>query len=253
MKTAGSNLAKSLIDGFKSKSSTFKSEVSRSCQTAASGASGARSSFYSAGVYMCAGLANGINSSSFLVISAATAVAKAAASAAKAALKIASPSKVFYQIGVYAGMGMVNALNDYSEKTYNAGYDVGDSAAEGLNRAVKRMGVDYFEGIDLNPKITPVLDLSDVKNGANTIDRMLSGITPMTAIGDISAISSSMARTNQNGSASDIVDELKALRKELGNVSGDSYMIGDVRYDDDSTVSNAVRDLIHATKVESRV
>jgi hypothetical protein len=50
----------------------------------------------------------------------------------------------------------------------------------------------------------------------------------------------------------DVVKAIKDLGSKMGKMSGDHYSIGDVSYDDNSTVSNAVRDLVRAAQIERR-
>lgn len=61
-----------------------------------------------------------------------------------------------------------------------------------------------------------------------------------------------MNQRNQNGSNADVVSAIKDLKKTIGNGSGDTYNINGVTYDDGSNVSNAVRTLVRAAKVERR-
>ena len=58
---------------------------------------------------------------------------------------------------------------------------------------------------------------------------------------------------NQNASNDDVVSAIKDLKKTIGNGSGDTYNINGVTYDDGSNVSNAVRTLVRAVKVEGRI
>lgn len=101
-------------------------------------------------------------------------MARAAAQAAEAELDINSPSKVGYRIGGFFGMGFVNSLIDYTDKSYDAGASVAKSAKEGLRNAVSKIG-DFIEnGIDSQPTIRPLLDLSDVTEGAGRLSALLS-------------------------------------------------------------------------------
>lgn len=126
--------------------------------------------FYNAGKYLVEGFAKGIDEYTWY----AEARARAAAQAAEAELDINSPSKVGYRIGGFFGMGFVNSLIDYTDKSYDAGASVAKSAKEGLRNAVSKIG-DFIEnGIDSQPTIRPLLDLSDVSEGANRLSALLS-------------------------------------------------------------------------------
>mgnify|MGYP004641757199 CR=1 FL=1 len=130
--------------------------------------------FYNAGKYLAKGFANGVAANTDVGEKNAKAMAKATAMATEAELGIASPSKVGYRIGGFFGMGFVNSLIDYTDKSYDAGASIAKSAKEGLRNAVSKIS-DFIEnGIDSQPTIRPLLDLSDVTEGASRLSALLS-------------------------------------------------------------------------------
>ena len=128
------------------------------------------SSFYSAGGYLAQGFANGISASSFAAVIAARAMALAAKQAAYAALGIASPSKVFRRIGEYVGEGFVLGIGSYESDSYSAGYSMADKVRLGFTKAIGNVQTLIENGIETQPTIRPVLDLSAVQNGANELN-----------------------------------------------------------------------------------
>ena len=128
------------------------------------------SSFYSAGGYLAQGFANGISASSFAAVIAARAMALAAKEAAYAALGVASPSKVFRRIGEYVGEGFVLGIRSYESDSYNAGYSMADKVRLGFTKAIGNVQTLIENGIETQPTIRPVLDLSAVQNGANELN-----------------------------------------------------------------------------------
>lgn len=130
--------------------------------------------FYNAGKYLVEGFAAGITANTYMAEARARAMARAAAAAAEAELDINSPSKVGYRIGGFFGMGFVNSLIDYTDKSYDAGASVAKSAKEGLCNAVSKIGAFIENGIDSQPTIRPLLDLSDVTEGAGRLSALLS-------------------------------------------------------------------------------
>lgn len=128
------------------------------------------SSFYSAGGYLAQGFANGISASSFAAVIAARAMALAAKEAAYAALGIASPSKVFRRIGEYVGEGFVLGIGSYESDSYSAGYSMADKVRLGFTKAIGNIQTLIENGIETQPTIRPVLDLSAVQNGANELN-----------------------------------------------------------------------------------
>ena len=128
------------------------------------------SSFYSAGGYLAQGFANGISASSFAAVIAARAMALAAKQAAYAALGVASPSKVFRRIGEYVGEGFVLGIRSYESDSYSAGYSMADKVRLGFTKAIGNVQTLIENGIETQPTIRPVLDLSAVQNGANELN-----------------------------------------------------------------------------------
>lgn len=128
------------------------------------------SSFYSAGGYLAQGFANGISASSFAAVIAARAMALAAVRAAEAALGEHSPSKVFRHIGEYVGKGFVLGIGSYESDSYSAGYSMADKVRLGFTKAIGNVQALIENGIETQPTIRPVLDLSAVQNGANELN-----------------------------------------------------------------------------------
>ena len=209
--------------------------------------------FYTAGESCASGFANGIKSGKYLATNAGSELGDAALKAAKEAVDSNSPSKEFYKVGEYCGIGLSNALYDYRDKTYNAGYDMGDYARIGLTNAMSRIQRVIDNDIDSQPTIRPVLDLSNVTNGANAISGMLSMNPSIGAVSNIRAISTSMNRRIQNGTNNDVVSAIKDLGSRMGNTSGDTYQINGITYSSDSDVADAIKTLVRAARVERRV
>ena len=172
--TVGQTTMTNLIAGIRTKNQLAKDafiQIINSCLTAIRNK---YTDFYNAGKYLVEGFAAGITANTYMAEARARAMARAAAAAAEAELDINSPSKVGYRIGGFFGMGFVNSLIDYTDKSYDAGASVAKSANEGLRNAVSKIG-DFIEnGIDSQPTIRPLLDLSDVTEGAGRLSALLS-------------------------------------------------------------------------------
>lgn len=69
---------------------------------------------------------------------------------------------------------------------------------------------------------------------------------------NVGSISSRMNRNIQNGKNSEVVSAIDKLSKNLGKSSGDTYTVNGITYDDGSNISNAVRELVRAARVERR-
>ena len=135
---------------------------------------------------------------------------------------------------------------------YKAGYGLGDTATSTISSAISRISDYVNSDIDAQPTIRPVLDLSDIANGANSINRLFNANPSVGLLSNINSISSSMnKRQNRN---SEIVDAVNSLNDTMTNIKpGNSYNINGITYDDGSNVAKAIETLIRATKIERRV
>jgi hypothetical protein len=106
--------------------------------------------------------------------------------------------------------------------------------------------------MDSQPTIRPVLDLSDVESGVGAIGRMFGFGPSVGVLANVGAISSSMHGYGQNGANTEVVSAINKLRKDLGNMERASYNINGITYDDGSNVSNAIKTLVDAVRVERR-
>ena len=180
-------------------------------------------------------------------------MAIAALEAAKEALGIESPSKEFYKAGGFSGMGFVNALKDYVPISYRAGAAMAGAARNGLSKAVSKVSDLIFNGIETQPTIRPVMDLSGVAYGVGAANEMIGGINPSVRARANIGMVSSMMNSNQNGFTNgDVVDAIDKLGRKLGNVGGNTYSIGGITYGKGSDVADAIETLVRATMMERR-
>lgn len=199
------------------------------------------------------GFINGITEKISAAASAAKKVGKAALDGIKNLLGIKSPSREFMAVGRFSGEGMVKGLDSYSGKVSRAAEGMGSSALDSMKHAVSRLADVISGDIETQPTIRPVLDLSNVRSGANSISSLLNGEHSMGVLANVGAISSTIGQNGQNGSSGEIVSAINKLRQDLGKVGGTSYHIGGITYDDGSNVAHAVRDIARAVKIERRI
>ena len=250
--SAGREMASALNDGLSSKRSTIASTVQSVVSSAASNVRLKYSNFYSAGSYLAEGFAAGISASSFKAEAKAIAMAQAALDAAKEVLRINSPSKATREIGEYFGQGFINGISSYADKVYSSSSDMANSARAGLSDAISRIQNILNSDIDTQPTIRPVLDLSDITANSSKIASLFDMSPSVGVMTNIGAISNSM-NSRQNGKTNDdVISAINGLRDFLSNKTGDTYTIGNITYDDGSEISNAVKTLVRAARVERR-
>ena len=166
---------------------------------------------------------------------------------------IHSPSKVFAEFGQYLDEGLIVGLNKYSGKVSNSAEDVGKDAIKSMSGAISGISSAVDSDIDSQPTIRPVLDLSNVESGANTISDLLGGKQSVGVLANVRSISNSM-NSRQNIGASDIISAIKSLSSSIANGQGGVvYNVNGVTYDDGSNIADAISTLVRAAKIERRI
>lgn len=126
-----------------------------------------------AGIYVVEGFIKGIDDTISKAETAGKDLGKRTLKATEKALLEKSPSKAFYEVGAFAGQGFINALVDYTKKAENAGSDMGLASMTGAESALKQ-AKEILKG-DLDPRIRPILDLSNVQQGSKELQSLLMG------------------------------------------------------------------------------
>jgi hypothetical protein len=215
---------------------------------------GYRGDFEKAGKHLVNGFANGITARTFKAEAAAKVMARKAKEAAEKELDENSPSKEFFKIGAFAGEGFINALYAYADKAYNASEDMAGSAKDGFSRAIASVAKTIENGIDDDLTIRPVLDLSNVEEGARSIADMLGSGQSIGTMANINAISTGINRNLQNRRSDEMLSAIKDLGKSLNNAgTTNNYNVNGVSYSGDEEISNAIETLVRAATVEGRV
>lgn len=159
------------------------------------------------GVYGMEGFLRGMKSMMGNIVKAAGEIAGKALEAAKNALGVASPSKKFRQIGVYVGEGFVNGMNQMLTKVASTGADLGAEAMSSTEMALHGFADLLENGIDTEPTIRPVIDLSDVEAGLYTLNGLMSDRRTLALAGSVRNVNSAARQmsapvsTNDNSSA----------------------------------------------------
>ena len=98
--------------------------------------------------------------------------------------------------------------------------------------------------------------MSSVEEGANAINSLFAK-QQMVSLGiqnrgNINAISNAMRGGQVVATNDDVVNAIDSLKKVISGNTGNSYTIDGITYDDGSNISNAVKSIIRAAKVERR-
>lgn len=189
---SASALMNSFANGIRNNSVTVVSTINGIGYQGVSAIRGQYAAFYSAGGYVVSGLAAGIRNNGSSAISAAANVAARAYQAAKSALDVQSPSHKFEYLGEMSDKGLGNGLLRFASYVTNAGKQVSTQALsvvkEGIYNAVNSLNGDST----FRPTITPVMDLSNVRSGANQIGSLFQNGMPTLSFSEQEMISRSL-------------------------------------------------------------
>ena len=203
--------------------------------------------FYLAGKYCAQGFADGIkdddadnkvfNNVAELVLDARNKLAATAV--------INSPSKMFAKLGEFCTLGFADGILSLAGFAEDATEDVGNDAIDAMKAIISRIYDKAIEGLDTNPRITPVLDLTELEEGIYQANNLLSNngfvMGSRAAAGFNRGLSMKYAQENQNGyDDSNVVEAITSLRNEVNNLNGSLETLG--FYVDGKQVATAIAD-----------
>lgn len=164
-RSAADNSAGGVKEGMKSGVGNLSGIFDTAIKNSVSAVRQYRSSFEDAGNYIAQGLAKGISSGSSSAVNAAAKMGADAVSAAKEASGVNSPSKLTYAIGDFVTQGLANGIDDNSKKAVRSSRNMGASVIGALNTTMDKLALDPNY---LSPKITPVIDTSNISSGLSS-------------------------------------------------------------------------------------
>ena len=184
---AGMQCMIKFIAGVKEKAEEVKTAFTGNLNASVTAIRDYHDQFKQAGAYLVKGFADGISENTYRAEAKARAMARAAAEAAEDELDEHSPSRVGYHIGDFFGLGFVNAIGTYAVKAYNASAEMADSAKTGLGNAIAKVKDMIDNGVDGQPMIRPILDLSDVEEKSHRLNTLFSRSQALTVSTGIAA------------------------------------------------------------------
>ena len=225
-KTAGIDLIKFLNSGIASQVNTVKSQFSTLLSQCVSAMRGYYSQFQSAGSYLAAGMANGISAHSPLASLAAKKMAGNAAKSSAKRLDEHSPSKVGYKIGDYFGIGFTNGITDNIRNAGISSDALAESAKTGLSNAVSKIASLIDSGMDMNPTIRPVLDLTEIQNGSAAMADLMSTLSGRPVEGTVSIAAKTASSMNRPAFAPEQQTETPNGKQTSENTINNFYITG---------------------------
>ena len=131
-------------------------------------------SFYNCGEYLMLGLKRGIENEKSDAIDAAAKAASEAYQAAQKELDVNSPSKKFVWLGEMSDAGLAKGFDKGRDIIKESAIKAADVAFVGMQSVLSRLNTILSESTVVQPRIVPVMDLSNVYSGIDSINSMLS-------------------------------------------------------------------------------
>ena len=175
LKDAGIASAQGLVDGLTSQKTTAEAaytkavnDIMTAVNTELGITEGESKAFEDVGIYALKGLKKGLRSKKHkdAIYKAVREIAADMIAVLKDELKIKSPSQVFAQLGMYTALGMAGGISSGASNVTGAVSDMAGDAVTEMQKSVGHISKVLSDEIDPNPVITPVLDLTDVKDKA---------------------------------------------------------------------------------------
>ncbi len=252
-KTSGKSFSNQLKAGINADKRYVIDSVSQVASAANSSAKAFYASFYNTGYHLVTGFANGIKFNTWIAKQAAIQMADDAKNAANNRLLVMSPSRVFMQTGAYVAEGFAIGISRYSDLSTKAASDMASSAINTTRTAMYKVLDAINTGMDAQPTIRPVVDLSDVQTGVNAINGLFNTAQSVGVQANLNAIGYSMNAMRQNGKNDDVISAINKLNDKLDGVGNTYNTINGVTYDDGSNVTDAIETLVRYAKIGGRV
>lgn len=222
IKAVGSKIMNSgLIQGIKDKLSHLKETVRDLISNAKQVIEDKIDSFKSIGKHLISGFIGGIKDKASDLANSALSAVKCAVNGVKSFLGIHSPSKLFAQFGRYTDEGFINGVKAYAGKVSDATVDMGKGAVGAMSDTLSTIADLVDSDIDSEPTIRPVMDLSNIQNGANQLFSMMKSVDGYSLSGSLDIANRTGSRINEvRSKATDNSSVLDKISDAVGNFNG---------------------------------
>lgn len=168
----------------------------------------------SAGSSIVDGLAQGVSANSS-VTDAIVLMCQGVENETKTYFGIHSPSTLMERIGRYIIEGLANGLN-------RTAYMIEDSM-ESVNRAIAYLQTLGEEGIDLNVRVTPVIDMADFNAKISALQSSASSMLSSDVLGTVDTINATMSQNGAGLAESKLTAAVDKLTNKVDSINPDNF------------------------------
>lgn len=240
----GKRIVEKLVDGMEEKRGSAINTAGDIASGVVREFDGITNSCNNSGENAIQGFINGMNAKRAEVLNAAYDIAIGVKDEVDKTLRINSPAKVMIPSGEAVSEGLALGILRASSTVTDVSNKLASDTSTTLG-AILADAVESFDDTNLNPVITPVLNLDEVNSGFASISDLMSSY-------NIGYLGGSMPSITKQASTNDVIDAISMLGTALANSGGDTYNIDGITYDDGSNVSSAVQQLIYAANIARR-
>lgn len=173
-KKSGSECVTQFVKGVKTKTGTIKSAFTTGLTSSVQTIRSYYTQFYNAGAYLVSGYVQGINNNRNKAVEAARVMVQNTINTVNATQKSKSPAKEGIKAGSYLGEGYVIGLKTWVTKAASTGKDLVNETINATNNIIGHIADYISSGMDTQPRIRPVLDLTGVTDGFGQLNALFS-------------------------------------------------------------------------------
>lgn len=167
------------------------------------------------------GMTGGISGRIGEVASRARSMASAALGAIKGIFRSSSPAKATIELGNYFGDGLVLGISQMESDVEKSSASMGNSALSSLKNTMKNAADVLSSDLDASPKITPILDLTQVQKDAQKIGQVFESVSlePTVTASRASSISADRAQALEAAAEQETVRNVAPIQFIQNNTS----------------------------------
>lgn len=193
----------------------------------------AKENFKVFGINLVVGLVNGINSNLQVAYDAGAKLATTVEKGFTDTEKIESPSKVFMDLARYIPIGVARGIEDGSGVAYDSVVYMSSELLKAMQTSMARVATIADDEFEFSPRITPVVDMSNISAASRSMNGVFSGNYSMSAgvsnavtrrLADLERISAAASGANTITNGDTITFNIYAQPGQDENAIADAVM-----------------------------
>ena len=245
MMDSGSKMVDGLISGITHKETELKTKVEGMINKTMQAVKGKRKGWYDIGSYLIKGMISGISSQQSSLEKEVKELEAKAERAVRAKAKINSPSRVWMQIGSYMGEGLAVGISNSDSHVKQAAFGLASTSEDAVQSAISAISDAMTDDFDMNPKITPVVDLTNIRSASalanSAFTKSIFGTTGNGLAASITHTIQNRGKSNVEKSIDDLTDRIGDMTDTMNSRSLNNYIQIDGASDPEAFADGLIR------------